>query len=64
MALVEQKLKVKSVVRSLFKELQVAGEHIYTSHLSQPKWKVCSGLKRYSEMPQDQIREDKPTGPL
>lgn len=64
MALVEQKLKVKSVVRSLFKELWVAGEHIYISHLSQPRWKVYSSLKRYSEMPQDQIREEKPMGPL
>lgn len=38
--------------------------YIYTSHLSQPRWKVYSSLKRYSEMPQDQIREEKPMGPL
>lgn len=64
MALVEQKLKVKCVTKPLFKELRAAGEHIPTSHLSQPRWNAYSGLKRYREMPQDQIREEKPMGPL
>ena len=58
MAPVDQELKVESVMRPLFKELRVVGEHRYTSSLPQPRWKVFSGLKRYREnaMRSDQRR--------
>lgn len=49
MALVDQEVKIESAMRPLFKELRVAGEHLYTSSLPQPRWKVFSGWKRYRE---------------
>lgn len=58
MALADLEVKVESAMRPLFKELRVVGEHLYTSSLPQPRWKVFSGLQRYREnaMRSDQRR--------